>query len=393
MIRRLLWKNYGKWQILGASFGALAGLLLLMAVIQFYFEMQNVLQTNKDLLDPEYIVINKRIGLLETLNFRDAVFDKEEIEEIRQQPFVEKVEGFISNDFALSAYTESDRFPDFFTDLFFEAIPDGYLDIKSDDWNWRRGQRTIPIILPQEYLNLYNFGFAPSQGLPQISPTTMGLVNFRISITGNGKTELFNGRISGFSNRINSILVPYSFLSWANKEFGNGNKSTVSRLVIETKDPTNPEIVNFLTSKGYETIREKLKSSRLNIILKFIISFLGSLGFVIILLAFMVFFLSFQLLISKSSEKIRRLKWLGYHYMEISKPYLINLALIMGIIAIVCFVLVFLLKQLLIRFTEEWAMEFTEGINPLVLLTGAGLIILIFVANSLSIINLTKKIY
>jgi hypothetical protein len=198
MIRRLLWKNYGKWQILGASFGALAGLLLLMAVIQFYFEMENVLQTNKDLLDPEYIVINKRIGLLETLNFRDAIFDKAEVEEIRQQPFVEKVEGFISNDFALSAYTESARFPDFFTDLFFEAIPDDYLDIKSDEWNWRQGQRTIPIILPQEYLNLYNFGFAPSQGLPQISPTTMGLVNFRISITGNGKTELFNGRISGF---------------------------------------------------------------------------------------------------------------------------------------------------------------------------------------------------
>jgi predicted lysophospholipase L1 biosynthesis ABC-type transport system permease subunit len=187
--------------------------------------------------------------------------------------------------------------------------------------------------------------------------------------------------------------VPYSFLSWANKEFGNGNKSTVQRLVIETKDPTNPAIVNFLDSKGYETIREKLKSSRLNIILKFIISFLGSLGFVIILLAFMVFFLSFQLLISKSSEKIRRLKWLGYHYMEISKPYLINLALIMGIITLVCFILVFLLKQLLMRFTAEWSLEFTEGINPLVLVTGAGLIILIFVANSLSIINQTKKIY
>jgi hypothetical protein len=79
--------------------------------------------------------------------------------------------------------------------------------------------------------------------------------------------------------------------------------------------------------------------------------------------------------------------------MEISKPYLINLALIMGIIAIVCFILVFLLKQLLMRFTEEWSLEFTEGINPLVFLTGAGLIILIFVANSLSIINQTKKIH
>ena len=146
---------------------------------------------------------------METFNLTNATFSRSEIKDIREQPFADKVVGFISNQFSLSAFTESKRFPDFYTDLFFEAIPDEYLDVKNPEWHWVAGQKTIPVILPQDYLNLYNFGFAPSQGLPQISPKTISLVNFKIEISGRGKSDQYKGRIIGFSNRINSILVPY----------------------------------------------------------------------------------------------------------------------------------------------------------------------------------------
>ena len=65
----------------------------------------------------------------------------------------------------------------------------------------------------------------------------------------------FRGKIIGFSNRINSILVPYSFLSWANENYGFHSEDRISRLVIVTKDPTNPEIVSFLEKNGYATVR------------------------------------------------------------------------------------------------------------------------------------------
>jgi hypothetical protein len=392
MIGRLIRKNYNPLQVFGASLGALAGFVLLLSAAQFYIEMDSIMESNQDLIDPEYIVINKQVSFLETFNLREATFSEEEIENIRQQEWAEKVEGFISNQFALSAWTESERFPDFYTDLFFEAIPDQYLDVKDDDWSWQEGDPVIPVILPQEYLNLYNFGFAPSQGLPQISPKTVSLVGFTITIRGRGNSKEFRGKITGFSNRINSILVPYNFLTWANNHYGFRTEDKISRLVIVTKDPTNPAIVSFLDSNGYETIKEKLKSSRLNIILKFIISFLGSIGFFIIFLAFLVFILSFQLMIARSSDRIRKLKWIGYHHLEISKPYILNFAIILGILTILTTLILISLKSVLEDYVSEWAIELSEGIHPLILAGGFVLILLIFLVNTLAIIRQTRKI-
>lgn len=392
MIIKLIRKNINRFQIYGASLGALAGFILLLSAGQFYFEMDNVMKENRDLIDPEYIVINKQVSFMETFNLREATFSPGEIEEIRDQAWAEKVEGFISNQFALSAFTESDRFPDFFTDLFFESIPDQYLDVKDEDWKWEPEQRIVPIILPREYLNLYNFGFAPSQGLPQISPRTVGLVGFTIIVRGKGRSQEFRGKIIGFSNRINSILVPYEFLSRANEKFGFREEKKISRLVIVTKDPTNPEIITFLDKKGYETIKEKLKSSRLNIILKFIISFLGSLGFFIIFLAFMVFVLSFQLMIARSTEKIRKLKWIGYHHLEISRPYIASYALILLLLSLLTLSILHLLKSLLDNYISEWGIELTEGFHPWIIAGGLGLILTIFMLNTAAIIRQTKKI-
>ncbi len=392
MIGSLIRKNYSSIQIFGASVGALAGLVLLLSAGQFYIEMDNVMQENRDLIDPEYIVINKQISFLETFNIREATFSEKEIIEIREQSWSEKVTGFISNQFALSAFTDSERFPDFYTDLFFEAIPDEYLDVKDENWKWKPGNRTIPIILPREYLNLYNFGFAPSQGLPQISPRTVSMAGFTINIRGKGKSQEFRGKITGFSNRVNSILVPYEFLKWANEKFGFQDKEKISRLVIVTKDPTNPEIVSFLEKKGYETIKEKLKSSRLNIILKFIISFLGSLGFFIIFLAFMVFVLSFQLMIARSSENIRKLKWIGYHHLEISRPYIMNFTFILLILCVFTIILLYVLKSLLDNYISGWGIELTDGFHPWVIAGGMGLVLSIFTVNAFAIIRQTRNI-
>lgn len=392
MIVKLVRKNFNKIQVYGASLGALAGFVLLLSAGQFYFEMDNVMKENRDLIDPEYIVINKQVSFMETFNLREATFSPDEIAEIRDKSWAEEVHGFISNQFALSAFTESDRFPDFYTDLFFEAIPDQYLDVKDEDWKWEQGQRIIPIILPQEYLNLYNFGFAPSQGLPQISPRTISLVGFTIIVRGKGRSQEFRGKITGFSNRINSILVPYDFLSWANDKFGFREEEKISRLVIVTKDPTNPKIVSFLEKNGYETIKEKLKSSRLNIILKFIISFLGSIGFFIILLAFMVFVLSFQLMIARSAEKIKKLKWIGYHHHEISRPYIASFALILCILSILTFSILHLLKSLLDNYISEWGIDLTGGFHIWIVTGGLGLIFIIFILNTFAIIRQTKRI-
>ena len=51
-------------------------------------------------------------------------------------------------------------------------------------WNWDPEEGIIPIIIPQDFLNLYNFGFAQSQGLPQVPKGVISMVNFKIRLKG-----------------------------------------------------------------------------------------------------------------------------------------------------------------------------------------------------------------
>ena len=55
------------------------------------------------------------------------------------------------------------------TEMFFEAVPDKFVDVSLDKWHFDENTHTIPIIIPRNYLNLYNFGFAQSRSLPKLS--------------------------------------------------------------------------------------------------------------------------------------------------------------------------------------------------------------------------------
>jgi len=394
LIYRILWKDHSRAHLLGAFLGTLAGFVLLLAGIQFYMDIKSVLTENRDLLDPEYIVINKKVNIGQTLGLDMAGFSEEEIEEIKAQPFADQVSSFISNEFPVSAYTENERFPDFITELFFEAIPDEFIDVKSEDWQWDPEEGIIPVIIPQDYLNLYNFGFAPSQGLPQIPKGVVSMINFKLRLRGQGRGnyEDYQGRIVGFSNRVNSILVPLDFLEWANQKYGYFKRSDPSQVILVSKDPTDPSIIRFIEEKGYDTIREKLKSSRMNIILKFVISFLVIVAAIIIGLAFLVFLLSLQLMISRSSDKIRRLSKLGFHYREISRPYILLLLLLMAGITGFSLLLTSLLAGQLHQTAETWSLNISSSLHGIIYGFALGLILLISAANVAAILISTKKL-
>lgn len=44
------------------------------------------------------------------------------------------------------------------TAMFFESVPDEYVDVNLDKWEFDENERVVPIIIPRNYLNLYNFG-------------------------------------------------------------------------------------------------------------------------------------------------------------------------------------------------------------------------------------------
>jgi hypothetical protein len=391
---QILWKDHSRAHLIWAFLGTLAGFVLLLSGIQFYTDLKGILSENRDLLDPEYIVINKKVNIGQTLGLDRAGFTGEEIEELSSQPFADRVAPFLSNAFPVSGYTENERFPDFYTELFFEAIPDEFIDVKSEEWRWDPGNENIPIIIPQDYLNLYNFGFAPSQGLPQIPKGVISMINFRIRLKGQGAGNYddYSGRIVGFSNRIHSILVPLDFMQWANSRYGYFEESKPSKIILVSKDPTDPSIIRYLDEKGWDTIREKLKSSRMNIILKFIISFLVVVASIIIVLAFLVFLLSLQLMISRSSEKIRRLNKLGYNYLEISRPYFVLLMILMTGVAGFSFMVTSILTRKFASMAGEWNLDISVSLHGIIYGIGMGLILLIAAFNAAAILVSTRKL-
>ncbi len=389
---QILWKDQSRSHLIWAMLGTLVGFVMLLSGIHFYENINNVLTTNRDLLDPEYIIINKQVQVAQTLGLGSAGFTDKEIKEIEQQPFAVKVDPFITNEFPIGAFTQSKNFPNFYSELFFEAVPDEYIDVKSEEWKWEEGQKTIPIILPQDYLNLYNFGFAQSQGLPQIPKEMISLIQFKIRLKGQYEKVDYTGKIIGFSNRINSILVPYDFLTWANEKYGYQESEGTSRIIMVSNDPTDPRIMQFIQEKGYDTIKEKLKSSRLNIILKFILSFLVIIAAIIIGLAFLIFLLSLQLMISRSSEKIKRLHKIGFHFTEISRPYVMVLFFLLVVLSALSMTVTGILSDQLAKIAQSWSLEIDATLSSTVYLVCIAIMTFLFILNTVAVYISTRKI-
>lgn len=226
------------------------------------------------------------------------------------------------------------------TDLFFESVPDAYVDVQSEEWKFNPESNVIPIIIPRNYLNLYNFGFAQSRNLPQLSEGIIGMVNLDIRLVGNGKTEQMKGHIVGFSSRLNTILVPESFIRWANARFSTGVEAEPSRLIVEVGNPADERIVQFVQRKGYEMEGNELEAGKTVWFLKLIVGVVLSVGLLISVLSFYILILSIYLLLQKNMRKLETLLLIGYSPAQVARPYqmlavVLNLSVLLLGIAIV----------------------------------------------------------
>ena len=287
-------------------------------------------------------------------------FTKEELDEISAQPFVKSVGSFMPSQFRVSASMPSLGFR---TDMFFEAIPDDFLDVKDSDFSWRKGQKEIPVIFSRDYLALYNFGFAPSQGLPALTPNTISKFSATINVEGNGLQQNFEGRIVGLSDRINSILVPQSFMEWANENFGSGRDFNSSRLILSVDNPLSSELNAFLSKNNYEISQGRLIGGQFGILLKIVVAIIGFIGFIIVLLSALIFILNFQLTISQSKEDISLLLQMGYKTKQISDILIKKLVLLFVQILVVTFLILFVLRYFQTEFFLSQGFDLPKGLH------------------------------
>ena len=329
MLKKLQAKTLVFSQIFGYLLTLIFGVSILLLTTQIYFDIKPLLTQQTDVFKDKSAIISKEISVFKSLKKDRIYFTENELNDLKNQSFIKSISTFNTASFEIKAHTrQSTDVPVFYTDLFFESIPDQFLDVESEDWKWDENLNFIPIIIPENYLNLYNFGFAESQQLPVLSKNTISQVEFNIRIIGNYKSKEFKSKIVGFSNKVNSILVPEDFLAWANENYGNKREKKTSRILVEFNDPTDKAILKYFNDNNYSINKDKLEFSKLTYFFKSSLLFVFIIAVIIVILCVSFIILSINLIIQKNKELLQHLYLIGYDYKTISKFYQVVVSVI-----------------------------------------------------------------
>lgn len=304
--------NASRWL---SYFGLCVGVVLLLCSLQMYININQLLKDkNPKRTGYDFISVTKTITNENMAS--DNRFTEADVKEIQAQPFVEGAAPLIANQFRVKA--SAGNIIPFSTDLFVESLNNAFIDTVPPNFTWQEGQTDVPIIFSADFLEMYNV-FAPGQDLPQMSAETISSINIILECYGPAGLQSYRGHIVALSDRINSVLVPESFMQMANQKFGGVTSVPASRIYLKTKDANNPELLNFLTKKNYHINKDKTRFGRMKQILQGIVSGLAGFGVLVILLAMVLFAFYLQLMIAKSKENLQLLLTLGYSPQWLSK--------------------------------------------------------------------------
>ncbi len=394
LLSTILIKTQKPSQLLGAICGSLLGFFLVITAAQLFADFKTMVSSSEQAIGSQFLVINKQVSMLNSFKLGKTTFSPIEVQELKSLKSIKKVGEFTANQFqavASMSLPNGDASQAMRTELFLESVPNDFLDVKPEDWNWEAGNEMIPMILPTDFINLYNFNFAPGRGLPQLSKGTIQLAVFDIDIRGAKGGAHFKGRIAGFSNRITSVLVPQSFMNFANKTYGNIPNSAESyRIIVEAKQNELPAIQKHLDSEGYETNEELLKNGKFGSLLQAILSIVAVLGIFVMFVSVSAFLLYVQLAITRSKYETETLLHQGYPHAKIISWYGKQLALIMGGIFILSLGLVFVAKSTANEFILKFGFEAPKSLNEFVIFGGLMLVLLLWLIQFFSI---RKQLY
>ena len=324
----------------------LIGMVVILSGVQMYSDLKPVMEGDNALIGSDYLVITHPV---ERMGVGSKSFTKEDIAELQNEEFISSVGAFSSSEFEVygSIMFGGRKLS---TMLFFEAIPDSFLDIQPKEWGYKDGDNTIPIILPRNYLNLYNFGFSSTQQLPQITEDIIKRVELGITLRGDNLRDDYIGRVVGFSDRINTILVPLDFMEWANSRYAPSSNSEATRLIIEVENPSEPELVAYLDAKNYEIENKPSESSKSMFILKVCIAIIICIGVIFSILSIIILTLSIYLLLQKNITKLENLVLIGYTPKQVALPY--------NLLTIGLNISIFVISIILIVVTQELYMGY-----------------------------------
>lgn len=391
LVWKLMRRHISVGQLVGFFFANLCGMVIVLLSIQFYQDVAPVFTEGDSFMKKDYLIVSKKVSTLGSFVGKSSTFSSADIEEIGEQPFTKGVGEFTPSAFKVSAGVGMEQLGlNLSTAMFFESVADRYVDVNLDDWHFEPGQDVIPIIIPRNYLNLYNFGFAQSRSLPQISEGVINMVNLEVRITGGGRRDTYKGKIAGFSNRLNTILVPESFMVWANTHYGEGGiRKEPSRLIVEVNNPADDRIAQFFRERGYETEDDKLDAGKTTWFLKVVVGIVLSVGLLISALSFYILMLSIYLLLQKNTTKLENLLLIGYGPHRVAMPYQTLTIVLNAVVLVLSVGMVLWVRSLYLEVVRQMFPSLEDGAWWPMLAVG----ILLFVAVScFNVVAIRKKV-
>ena len=386
LLYRLLSRHLNAGQLAGFVLANLCGMTIVLAAVQFATDIIPMFTGSDSFMKPGQMVMAKHVSTVRTLTGKAPTFTQKEIADVRHQPFVSDVGTFTPSLFSVVATLGSQKLGvEFSTEMFFEAVPDAFMDVDTSRWHWKEGDEEVPIVLPRNYLNLYNFGFASSQGLPALSESLVSMVNIRFILRGSAGRKELTGRVVAFSKKLNTILVPQAFMDEMNTTLSPERKPEPSRLIVTVSNPADERIAEYLSNHSYETEADDAEAARTAHLLRIIISIVLVVGLIISALAFYVLLLSIFLLLQKNTEKIDTLLLIGYSPQAVARPYHLLTISLNTLVLILSVIIVLLLRgYYLPLFGQLYPSYSAASLSP-ALLTGVALYLLVTLLNYVAI--------
>jgi len=416
-------KTTGKELIL-AGLGCLLGSFLFLFAIQFYTDSQNIIGEQET--SGSFSTLNKKVegGLLENLSTNNKTFTQNEILEIQQMEGVEDIGSFSRNHFPVTVHVwptgkiglgAAAR-----ADLFFESIPNRFLDQIPEEWAWEENDPIVPIMVPKFYLDLWNFGLAPSrQEYPALSLESASSMPVEIFI-GEDRSQRLVGRFVAFSKRINSVLVPPKFLQWANAQFAEernekyfflwegdeinnqpvsltelknlpestldglvvsplgdpanqivfknlslneSDRQQAARLIIKIKDSYAQNFSEKIDLLGYETNREMPEQDWVQQAINMMVWGVASFGGLLSILSIATFTSSFKLMIAQSSSTSLNLLHLGFSQSQICWIFFQRFSKLFILIWAASLLLCHVAQKFVHKKISVYGFEITQGLS------------------------------
>ncbi|ASS48611.1 MAG: hypothetical protein A3D31_07355 [Candidatus Fluviicola riflensis] len=351
MVRKLLFRHQEKTQLVIAIIGAFLGMTFLLTSIHYLIKV-NEFGEGAEILGPNTIIVQKKVSTSNTLNIAKTDFTMRELENMRKEPFIIDVQPVETNNFDVSFETADKLVPRFRSDVFIQTVDPDFLDVKSDKWKWKEGDSIVPIIMPRDFLVMLNT-FMSASGIPQVSDELAMDIKFKFTLSNETEKEWANVRIIGFTNEVSSILVPQSFMSWANEKYGIDDNQRITQVMISGKESEFGLVEEMLKKKHLESRNGQMVIGRLKSMVGTLILIVLGISVIAVFVSGLVLIQYLQLLLSKNTYEVRTLLRLGYSPKLLTRHFFLYFTKVFGIVATLSLISFVLFKFWLDTLFEE----------------------------------------